>query len=86
MEGNGPIQGLAKFCGVLVLGDDPVAVDATCARIMGLLPEKINYIARAGSLLGHIRPDRIQQIGESISSTRTPFAVLDAFSHLKSKE
>jgi hypothetical protein len=53
---------------------------------MGLLPEKINYIARAGSLLGHIRPDRIQQIGESISSTRTPFAVLDAFSHLKSKE
>jgi uncharacterized protein (DUF362 family) len=86
MEGNGPIQGLAKPCGVLVLGDDPVAVDATCARIMGLLPEKINYIARASSLLGHIRTDQIDQIGESISSTRTPFAVLDAFSHLKSKE
>jgi uncharacterized protein (DUF362 family) len=86
MEGNGPIQGLAKPCGVLVLGDDPVAVDATCARIMGLLPEEINYIARAGSLLGHIRADRIHQIGESISSTRTPFEVLDAFRHLKSKE
>jgi len=86
MEGNGPIQGLAKPCGVLVLGDDPVAVDATCARIMGLLPEEINYIARAGSLLGHVRPDRIHQIGESISSTRTPFEVLDAFRHLKSKE
>jgi len=86
MEGNGPIQGLAKPCGVLVLGDDPVAVDATCSRIMGLAPEKIDYIARAGSLLGHIRPDRIHQIGESISSTRTPFAVLEAFSHLRSKE
>jgi uncharacterized protein (DUF362 family) len=85
MEGNGPIQGEPKLCGLLVLGDDPVAVDATCARIMGLLPEKIKYIAQAATLLGHIRPDQIQQIGESISSTCTPFAVLDAFKHLKSK-
>jgi uncharacterized protein (DUF362 family) len=85
MEGNGPIQGQLKTCGVLVLGDDPVAVDATCARIMGLRPEKIKYIAQAATLLGHIRPEQIQQIGESVSSTCTPFAVLDAFSHLRSK-
>src|SRR5271154_1647618 len=85
MEGNGPIQGVSKPCGVLVLGDDPVAVDATCARIMGLLPEKIGYIARAATLLGHIQPGQIQQIGESISSTTTPFAVLRAFDHLRSK-
>jgi uncharacterized protein (DUF362 family) len=84
MEGNGPIQGQSKHCGTLVVGDDPVAVDATCARIMGLLPEKIDYIARAATLLGHIQPEQIQQIGESISSTRTPFAVLDAFNHLRS--
>src|SRR3984885_9589503 len=32
MEGNGPIQGTPKRCGVLVFGDDPVAVDATCCR------------------------------------------------------
>src|ERR1035438_9817720 len=38
MEGNGPIQGTAKRSGVLVLGDDPVAVDGTCARVMGLEP------------------------------------------------
>jgi uncharacterized protein (DUF362 family) len=85
MEGNGPIQGQSKQCGVLVVGDDPVAVDATCTRIMGLLPEKINYLARAGTLLGHIQPAHIQQIGESISSTRTPFAVLDVFDHLKAR-
>ena len=85
MEGNGPIQGVSKPCGVLVLGDDPVAVDATCARIMGLLPEKIGYIARAATLLGHIQPEKIQQIGEGISSTSTPFAVLKAFDHLRSK-
>lgn len=86
MEGNGPIQGQAKPCGLLVAGDDPVAVDATCARIMGLLPEKIGYIARAATLLGHIQPEKIRQIGESVSATRTPFAVLDAFHQLRSRE
>lgn len=84
MEGNGPIQGVSKPCGLLVLGDDPVAVDATCVRIMGLLPEKIDYLARAATLLGHIQTEQIRQIGESVSSTRTPFAVLDAFDHLRS--
>src|SRR5580693_4726634 len=84
MEGNGPIQGQAKACGLLVAGDDPVAVDATCARIMGLLPEKINYIARAATLLGHIQPEKIQHIGESLSSVRNPFDVLEAFHQLRS--
>ena len=83
MEGNGPIQGVSKACGVLVLGDDPVAVDSTCARIMGLRPEKIPYIARASTLLGHIQPDQISQLGETIESTRTPFAVLENFEHLR---
>jgi uncharacterized protein (DUF362 family) len=83
MEGNGPIQGVAKASGVLIVGDDPVAVDSTCARVMGLAPERINYIARAATLLGHIQPQNIQQLGESIESTCTPFAVLDAFSHLQ---
>jgi uncharacterized protein (DUF362 family) len=85
MEGNGPIQGVSKACGLLILGDDPVAVDATCARIMGLLPEKIRYIAQASTLLGHIQSAQIQQLGESVTSTLTPFAVLDAFAHLRSK-
>ncbi len=83
MEGNGPIQGVSKPAGVLVAGDDPVAVDSTCARIMGLAPEKINHIARASTLLGHIETEKIRQLGESIAATRTPFAVLDAFRHLR---
>ena len=83
MEGNGPIQGISKAAGVLIAGDDPVAVDSTCARIMGLAPEKISHIAQAATLLGHIDPQKIRQLGESVASTRTPFAVLDAFSHLR---
>ena len=83
MEGNGPIQGVSKTAGVLIAGDDPVAVDSTCARIMGLAPEKINHIARAATLLGHIETQKIRQLGESIASTRTPFAVLESFRHLR---
>lgn len=79
MEGNGPIQGTPKASGVLVFGNDPVAVDATCCRVMGLVPERVKYLAHAGTLLGHVKADKIQQVGESIASVRTPFAVLPAF-------
>jgi uncharacterized protein (DUF362 family) len=82
MEGNGPIQGSRKECGVLVLGDDPVAVDATCARVMGFAPERIEYLRKASTLLGHLREERILQTGESIESVRTQFAVGDEFRKL----
>jgi uncharacterized protein (DUF362 family) len=83
MEGNGPIQGTPKPCGILILGDDPVAVDSTCARVMGLVPERITYLAGAATLLGHIEPGKISQLGESIASVRTPFAVLPAFERIR---
>jgi uncharacterized protein (DUF362 family) len=82
MEGNGPIQGTAKNSGVLILGDDPVAVDATGARVMGLLPEKVKYLAQASTLLGHIDTGKILQIGEQIEAVQNRFAVLDNFRHL----
>jgi uncharacterized protein (DUF362 family) len=83
MEGNGPIQGVPKRANVLVLGNDPVAVDATCCRIMGLVPEKIKYLTDAGTLLGHVHAGRIEQLGESIESARTPFAVLKEFDSMR---
>ena len=83
MEGNGPIEGTAKPAGVLVVGDDPVAVDATCARVMGLAPERVSHIARAGTMLGHVQQDKILQVGESIASSSTPFALLAAFQKLR---
>jgi uncharacterized protein (DUF362 family) len=86
MEGNGPIQGTPKPCGVLVLGDDPVAVDATCCRVMGLRPDKVKYLNAAGTLLGHVDAAKIQQLGERVGSVRMPFAVLDAFRELREPE
>ena len=83
MEGNGPIQGDPKPCGILVAGDDPVAVNATCARIMGLVPERIDYLAHAGLLLGHLQRENIRQLAEPPESVQTSFAVLDTFKHLR---
>jgi uncharacterized protein (DUF362 family) len=82
MEGNGPIQGTPKTARVLIFGDDPVAVDATGCRVMGLKPEKVRYLASAGTLLGNLETTRIQQAGEAISSVQTAFAVLPEFAGL----
>jgi uncharacterized protein (DUF362 family) len=38
MEGNGPLNGTPRSLERIVLADDPVAADATCARLMGLEP------------------------------------------------
>ena len=82
MEGNGPTEGQPKASGVLILGNDPVAVDATCCRVMGLLPERVKYLAQAGTMLGHLQADKIQQVGEKLSDVRQSFAVLSAFHSL----
>jgi hypothetical protein len=49
---------------------------------MGLVPERVKYLSGAGTLLGHLKVDKIQQLGESIASVRTCFAVLPAFQSL----
>src|ERR1700722_17026282 len=44
MEGDGPLNGVAKPFGALIMGTDLLAVDATCCRLMQLNPEKIAYL------------------------------------------
>jgi uncharacterized protein (DUF362 family) len=74
MEGNGPIQGTPKQAGVIVAGSDVAAVDATCCRIMGIDPQKIEYLKLAR---GEENLSAFQQIGETIQSVRTPFELID---------
>jgi uncharacterized protein (DUF362 family) len=83
MEGNGPIQGTPRPSGLLVLGDDVVAVDVTCARLMTIDPMKVKYLAMAGRFLGNVLPERIEQVGEGLDRLRQDFGVLDRFKHLK---
>jgi len=84
MEGNGPIQGDARRCGALVFGDDPVAVDATAARLMTIDPRQIKYLAQTGRFLGNVAEERIDQAGEPIDRLRQDFRVLPMFDALKS--
>jgi uncharacterized protein (DUF362 family) len=83
MEGNGPIQGRRKDMGVLVMGADFVAVDATCARLMGLAAEQVRHLALAGSFLGNLEQERVEQIGEPIARHRKQFEVLPSWDHLR---
>jgi uncharacterized protein (DUF362 family) len=79
MEGDGPIMGTARSVGCLVIGRDAVAVDATCARLMGLRPDKLPYLARAGAFLGNLAEARILQRAEPLTRFASSFDVLPAF-------
>ena len=83
MEGNGPIQGTRKKAGVLVMGSDLPAVDATCCRIMGIDPARVEYLKRAADVLGVTEESRIEQRGEAIASVRTNFQLIKEYTHLR---
>jgi len=82
MEGDGPILGRPKAAGVLVLGADLAAVDATCCRVMGIAPSLIGYL-RLAAQLGNTEAADIEQRGEKIESVRSDFALIRKFSHLR---
>src|SRR5438105_3680112 len=84
MEGNGPIQGVPKHAGVLVAGRDPVAVDATCCRIMQIDPTKIGYLRLAsGNENAHIAERNIEQTGERIDTVATAFDLIPEFQRVR---
>jgi len=83
MQGNGPIQGEPIHSGVMVFGADPVAVDATCARLMNIDPWKIGYLERADAFLGNLGDDVIEQIGEPVDRLQQDYRVLEHFQGIK---
>ena len=82
MEGNGPLQGTARELGKVVLADDPVAADATCARLMGFDPLRVQHLSEGGRFLGNLGADRITMLAESLEAPIRPFAVLPDFHYL----
>jgi uncharacterized protein (DUF362 family) len=79
MEGDGPILGTPRPAGVLVMGESFPAVDATCARIMGLRVRAVRYLMEASHRgLGPIRQAHVEQRGASLRSVAGDFALLDA--------
>ncbi len=82
MEGNGPLNGSPRPLGKIVLADDPVAADATCARLMGFNPECIVHICEGSRFLGNSSPRLIDQAGETLTPPATPFRVVPDWEYL----
>ena len=83
MEGDGPIMGRARSLGCVGMGTDLVAVDATCARMIGLDPHKISYVKEAGQFLGQAAERLIVQRGEPVARFATQFDLVDHFKDLR---
>jgi uncharacterized protein (DUF362 family) len=76
MEGDGPIMGTPKEAGVLVMGRNLTAVDATCARIMGIDPFRVKYLAAADGRLGPVAASHIHQRGAAVTTVCSRFQLL----------
>lgn len=77
MEGDGPIMGSCKHMGLLLVGANLAAVDATAARVIGLDPARISYLQLAADRLGPIADRRIEQRGEHWETVAEPFQLID---------
>ena len=83
MEGNGPLRGKGRPLNQIVLADDPVAADATCARLMGLDPDKVVHIRAGAQFLGNSSFERIDQLGELVRPPVPAFQLLPEFERLR---
>lgn len=77
MEGDGPIMGTPKEVRALVMGRNLTAVDATCTRLMGIDPYRVEYLAKADGFLGPVATSRIRQRGEAVSRMRQDFQLVE---------
>jgi uncharacterized protein (DUF362 family) len=74
MEGDGPLFGNAVESSALVVGTDLLAVDATCARVMGFDPAQIDYLSFAAwAGVGAIDESRIELVGEPLARLQRAF-------------
>ena len=87
MEGYGPLMGSAKKAGVLIMGDNALAVDATAARVMGIEPARVEHLAMADKFrFGSLRLDDIAIVGSTVETARTDFVLDPEFAHLRASK
>jgi len=73
MEGDGPLHGTGVDTGMIIMGDNLTAVDATAARLMGFYPEQISYLPLMLPHGGTINEARIRQLGEPLAGLQRTF-------------
>jgi uncharacterized protein (DUF362 family) len=73
-EGMGPLMGLPVELGLVLAGQDLVAVDATAGRVMGFEAEEVPItVAAAKRGLGVLDAERIEVVGERVDAVRRRF-------------
>lgn len=71
MDGNGPMNGNPRKMGILLLSSDPVALDATVCRIIGVDPEySLTVTAGKSAGLGVYEENEIELVGDPIESLK----------------
>jgi len=72
MEGRGPVHGRPVEMNTIIAGTDPVATDATAARVMGFDPSEVNHIVWSHqSGIGSL--NEIEVVGSKIEDVVRPF-------------
>jgi uncharacterized protein (DUF362 family) len=82
MEGFGPHSGMPRQFDCVVAGKDPVAIDATVCRMVGLDIEKVDYFRAATNRgIGNPEEDKIEIRGNTIEEVHKPLYMpyLDGF-------
>ncbi len=60
MDGDGPLNGHAKYLDTILLSDDIVAADSTLAHLLQFQPEQIKHIREASHFLGNVNDRNIR--------------------------
>jgi len=81
MEGNGPLAGDTINSNVIIMGNNLTAVDATSTRVMGLRPEKVEYLRLMSEKGEPFSQSQIEQVGETIRSCKQSFRVLPSLTN-----
>ncbi len=75
MEGLGPIHGRPVNLGLIISGKNPFTVDAACCHLMVFNPYAVEALWKAHQQgLGEIDPQKIQFLGDDVSSLRNKFS------------
>ncbi|MFZ5753726.1 MAG: DUF362 domain-containing protein [Bacillota bacterium] len=73
-EGLGPAEGTPVPLGLIIAGDNPVAVDSVCSRIMGFNPADIRHIRYSAEIgIGSYSLSDIEIVGATIESVARKF-------------
>ena len=80
MEGAGPVSGAPNPLGLLIVGNDAVATDYACTRIMGFNPNKISHLKLA--VKQKLGSTDYEVFGEEIEDVRTKFEFVPLWKRL----